>query len=368
MAKLYGEIAKSALLTLDKSFSRALGQPLDASEVYYSLAAAKAYAATPAAYIGQKIVVIEDGKVYHYSVEDAAGTLKELGVRPIGDGESIDVDENGNISIHGFDALTNEHIGYLPRVKKVVDKEATYKTIEATKDEVATVTLPKKVNTINIPALGLVTDVEVTSIATYRPGSEVPRNLIESDYSVFLDGDKLHITLAQETELDRLAVNYTYTYSTRTIAVPEESHLEIEWAPISAIVEGDTNTITQVVGTIGEESFVTHTHNEATDTHTYTIDLSPVTNRLDVLEGDADKEGSVAYQVAEGVITAKGYVDNLEERLDGTLDPITVKKAEDAEKLGGKAASEYATAEGLNELAQDYAEFNAAVITGTFNG
>jgi hypothetical protein len=41
MAKLYGEIAKSALLTLDKSFSRALGQPLDASEVYYSLDAAK---------------------------------------------------------------------------------------------------------------------------------------------------------------------------------------------------------------------------------------------------------------------------------------------------------------------------------------
>ena len=115
MAKLYGEIAKSALLTLDKSFSRALGQPLDASEVYYSLAAAKAYAATPAAYIGQKIVVIEDGKVYHYSVEDAAGTLKELGVRPTGDGKSITVDANGVIGIFGAaaaDSLT------LPRMKE----------------------------------------------------------------------------------------------------------------------------------------------------------------------------------------------------------------------------------------------------------
>lgn len=81
MAKLYGEIAKSALLTLDKSFSRALGQPLDASEVYYSLDAAEAYAKTSAAYIGQKIVVIENGTVTHYSVEDAAGTLKEVGAR-----------------------------------------------------------------------------------------------------------------------------------------------------------------------------------------------------------------------------------------------------------------------------------------------
>ena len=45
MAKLYGEIAAKSLLTLDKSFARANGQPLDASEVYYSLDAAKTYAA-----------------------------------------------------------------------------------------------------------------------------------------------------------------------------------------------------------------------------------------------------------------------------------------------------------------------------------
>jgi hypothetical protein len=99
MAKLYGEIAKSALLTLDKSFSRALGQPLDASEVYYSLEAAKTYAATPAAYIGQKIVVIEDGKITHYSVEDTAGNLKELGAKPVGDGTTITVDADGKIKL-----------------------------------------------------------------------------------------------------------------------------------------------------------------------------------------------------------------------------------------------------------------------------
>ena len=108
MAKLYGEIAKSALLTLDKSFSRALGQPLDASEVYYSLDAAKTYAATPAAYIGQKIVVIEDGKITHYSVEDTAGNLKELGSKPVGDEKSIVVAENGTISLKGVGSLAFE--------------------------------------------------------------------------------------------------------------------------------------------------------------------------------------------------------------------------------------------------------------------
>lgn len=99
MAKLYGEIAAKSLLTLDKSFARANGQPLDASEVYYSLAAAEAYAATAQAYIGQKIVVIEDGIVSHYSVEDEAGTLKELGSKPVADGTTIEIDEDGKITL-----------------------------------------------------------------------------------------------------------------------------------------------------------------------------------------------------------------------------------------------------------------------------
>ena len=50
MAKLYGEIASSALMTFDKSFARANGQPLDSTEVYYSLAAAQEYAAGAGAY------------------------------------------------------------------------------------------------------------------------------------------------------------------------------------------------------------------------------------------------------------------------------------------------------------------------------
>ena len=99
MAKLYGEIAAKALLTLDKSFARANGQPLDASEVYYSKAAAEEYAATAQAYIGQKIVVIENGVVTHYSVEDTAGTLKELGSKPVADGTTVAIGEDGKITL-----------------------------------------------------------------------------------------------------------------------------------------------------------------------------------------------------------------------------------------------------------------------------
>lgn len=108
MAKLYGEIAAKSLLTLDKSFARANGQPLDASEVYYSLDAAKAYAAGAQAYVGQKIVVVENGVVTHYGIEDTAGNLKELGSKPVGDNTSIIVAENGTISLKGIDSLVFE--------------------------------------------------------------------------------------------------------------------------------------------------------------------------------------------------------------------------------------------------------------------
>lgn len=99
MAKLYGEIAAKSLLTLDKSFARANGQPLDASEVYYSLDAAKTYAAGAQAYIGQKIVVIENGIVSHYSVEDTDGNLKELGAKPVADGTTVEIAADGKITL-----------------------------------------------------------------------------------------------------------------------------------------------------------------------------------------------------------------------------------------------------------------------------
>ena len=99
MAKLYGEIASKALLTLDKSFARANGQPLDASEVYYSLAAAQEYAKGAQAYVGQKIVVIENGIVTHYGIADIEGTLKELGAKPVADGTTVSIGNDGKITL-----------------------------------------------------------------------------------------------------------------------------------------------------------------------------------------------------------------------------------------------------------------------------
>ena len=99
MAKLYGDIASSVLMTLDKSFAPANGQPVDSREVYYSIEDAIKYAASNGAYIGQKIVVVENNKVTHYSIEDAIGTLKELGSKPTVDGLTIEALADGKLSL-----------------------------------------------------------------------------------------------------------------------------------------------------------------------------------------------------------------------------------------------------------------------------
>jgi hypothetical protein len=94
MARIYGEIQSSGLMTFDKSFSRSNGQPLDSTEVFYSLVAAQDYAKTDVAYVGQKIVVVETvdevTTVTHYGIE-ADHSLKELGAIPVGDGVTVEV-------------------------------------------------------------------------------------------------------------------------------------------------------------------------------------------------------------------------------------------------------------------------------------
>ena len=131
MAKQYGlnnavDFAAEKLMSFGKSFSRLSGQPLDKSEIWYNdLDALKAYAKTDAAFVGQKVVYINttDKTVTHYSVE-LDGSLKEIGVKPLGDDKSITVDGAGVVSIKNFGVeyyrlLTSEEEGY-------VENEANY--------------------------------------------------------------------------------------------------------------------------------------------------------------------------------------------------------------------------------------------------
>ena len=240
MAKLFGQnsavdFASTNLMSFGKSFSRLNGQPLDKSEVWYDKAALEAYALTDAAYVGQKVffVDVENATVTHYGIE-VDGSLKELGTTPIGDDKSIVVDEDGTISIKGFDALTAAEDKFLPRVKWVAATDDT------------------------------------------------------------------------------------------------EAHAEIEWVSVSAVVEGDGNTVTKVTSTDGSVS-VTETKDTENDTITYDLSVPEYGIQRDgYVEGSKErsyhltKDGE-AFGVA---ITVPVAYDDTE---------LASKVAELEEKVGYKA-------------------------------
>ena len=115
MANFYGkdretDFAAAKLMSFGKSFSRMNGQPLDESEVWYNKAELEAFAAGNSAYVGMKLAYVDETnqKVYQYSVQ-YDGSIKEIGVAPLGDNKSIAVDaETGTVSLKGIDTLTFE--------------------------------------------------------------------------------------------------------------------------------------------------------------------------------------------------------------------------------------------------------------------
>lgn len=115
MAKIYNDFQPVNLVSFAKSFARLNGQPLDKSEIWYSLAEAQAYAATEAAYVGQILAVIDtkNNKVVFYGVQDTLGTLKEVGSTPVGDELSVEI-VDGVIQLKGFGT---QYYAYVPAVK-----------------------------------------------------------------------------------------------------------------------------------------------------------------------------------------------------------------------------------------------------------
>ena len=106
------------------NFRRGNGHPLDQSELYDSYEAAVEYATNdPVAYVGQIITVLEfsESDTEHttpiaatvYSIQDEAGTLKEVGSVPVGDGLTIEV-VDGQIKLKG---AADAEVGAQPRIK-----------------------------------------------------------------------------------------------------------------------------------------------------------------------------------------------------------------------------------------------------------
>lgn len=170
MAKIYNDFQPANLMSFAKSFARLNGQPLDKSEIWYSLAEAQAYAATDAAYVGQILAVIDSEKnnVVFYGIQDAAGLLKEVGSAPVGDNLSVEIVE-GKVQVRGFG---KEYYAYVPAEKDAkgnIVKASEYVLTEGFKAGLE----PR-----------VIAEGEDLVIAWYEPGSETVEDVAANVESV----------------------------------------------------------------------------------------------------------------------------------------------------------------------------------------
>lgn len=170
MAKIYNDFQPANLMSFAKSFARLNGQPLDKSEIWYNLADAQDYAATEAAYVGQILAVIdsEKNKVVFYGIQDAAGTLTEVGATPLGDNLSIEV-INGVIQLRDFG---KEYYAFVPAEKDEdgnIIKASEYILTEGFKEGLE---------------LRVIANEEKFAIAWYEPNTENINELSESIESI----------------------------------------------------------------------------------------------------------------------------------------------------------------------------------------
>lgn len=383
MAKLYGEIAAKSLLTLDKSFARANGQPLDVSEVYYSLDAAKTYAAGAQAYIGQKIVVVENDVVTHYSIENAAGDLKELGSKPVGDNSSIVVTDNGTISLKGVGSLVFERDILDENDEPTGEKEAIqYQPlmtaaglvwVEPSKTTVEGLATLIDALAVRVKALedDRVTEAELAAAVKVEAdrAAEAEKALGERiDAIDFVDEDEMaNAIAAARTEIskeidddvkvakDRADEAYTLAESKvdATTYATDKKALEDEDAAIRAIAEGardsintflNSEDIDETVNTLKEIQAEIEKMTDATELATALAskaDKSYVDEELgkkqDVIpENTYDAYGSAATAKSEAIADAEGK--------------IATAKQEAIDAAASAAAGLYATQTRVNEL------------------
>ena len=190
MAELLNKIPTN-LTEYPNSFKRQGCFPLEAYSVFYATAdktafeAAQDYATNNGiAYVGQTLAVVttnaEDtsvvDSVVFYIIADATGTLQEVGKITEGDGKSIDLSEDGTLSLYGFD---NAGAATFPRknsdgkiewvsIENVVEGDGNDKTVLQLADTKGILTLSEDKS-------------EGTSTTTYTLGLENIYNATEVD-------------------------------------------------------------------------------------------------------------------------------------------------------------------------------------------
>lgn len=310
------------------NFRRGNGHPLDQSELYDSYEAAVEYATNdPVAYVGQIITVLEfsESDTEHttpiaatvYSIQDEAGTLKEVGSVPVGDGLTIEV-VDGQIKLKG---AADAEVGAQPRIKEdgsiewIVPSTETVDGLQTTVAGLQAVVgnaeggLVKDVadNTANISAIdtkiGTVTDgktiVEMISDAkteaTYDDTALAGRvSTIESDY----------LKAADKTAIETKMATDISTAKTETIAaIMGEAGIDEKYDTLKEIADWILSDTTSSAELITRVTNIENDYLKGADKTALQGEIDALETFVGTLPEDAVSTNVVAYikEVVDGL-------------------------------------------------------------------
>ena len=150
------------------------------------------------------------------------------------------------------------------------------------------------------------------------------------------------------------------------IQIDADGKRTLTWVPISAIVEGDGNTVTEVKGTTNDSHVtVTPEYDQANDKYTYTISVN-VEDKADakqVADDIAAAKQEVEGSISSAVQTLEGKIADAKSELEGTISDLENKfdgiigiEAEGETPASGL----YAAIAEAEQRAKDYADANDA--------
>ena len=187
------ELANKNNMGLSNTIKRDYGIPLDYSSVQETYEAALAYAQTSTlAYVGQPISVGDTLYIVTGEAGDAA--LKAVGTKPVGDTKSIEVTDEGVVSIKGFKAAGTST---LPRKKSdgsiewvtidaIVDDDRNTKTVVTAAADSDITVIPEYDEENDTYTYTL--DVQFPAIPAYSVSKTVDANAKTTTYTLTKDG------------------------------------------------------------------------------------------------------------------------------------------------------------------------------------
>lgn len=348
---------KAAKWSAGVAFDRSNGLPLDQWSVFQTKTAAEEYLSNSKAYPGQVIAYAEaDGSmtacVLSQNAEGTALTLKPIGIIPSGDAKTIDVTADGQISIYGFGDATT---GYLPRkgedgklewvpISAVVQGDGNKITTLISED--GSVTITKKTDTDT----SLVYDLSVThpTVPEYAvKKDERAEGATETTYHLTKDGENVEVAIVVPDAYNDTALAGRVTDLENNKADKSDTYTKTEVdEAIDAAVEGILGEdVKEAYNTLKEiQDLLEGTDGEAIDGLIEVADANK--QAIEVLNGDANTNGSVAKQIADAVAPLATT-----EALNGVK--ATAEAAQTAEEVSAAittALADYTNTEALNGL------------------